>query len=522
LNLNKIIKPEFAIFRVAELYKEPIRREFCLSFFNGYGTELNVFAPGIPEWAAEQYRFLGQIARIQRENSENFTSGVITPLLDTTSDSMFVNSWETAEKTVYTVFGLRPEGYKGYLFEVTPKQGTHFVDLWHHEERIPVKTGNVWQMEAETTSFHHRFLGTNNEGAVDCVARLPVLIAAEIRGDELRVNAKSGDSLKIWAGAPGYEKEPLRLPPGDHAIRLSEHFGRYEGKFVVQLFGKDLLMDEKIVSIQPGIPRLVSRTEKTSTSSGVPSGMVKIPGGMFRFHATNGDEFIPYPKENEGKEFEMMAFLMDRFPVTNGQFKEFLVKSGYQPTDTVRFLTNWSHGNFPVGEEQFPVVHVSYEDALAYAKWAEKRLPTELEWQYAAQTPACSEWPWKQKKPITRREEPVTNTLSVFKIEGIEPGYCNPGNGKMDPVGSYPKGANPYGLQDLTGSVWQLTNDSYISGSYRYILMKGGSYFNPSSSWWYVQGGPRELHYRQHLLRVSQCFERNATVGFRCVKDVVF
>jgi len=50
-------------------------------------------------------------------------------------------------------------------------------------------------------------------------------------------------------------------------------------------------------------------------------------------------------------------------------------------------------------------------------------------------------------------------------------------------------------------------------------MMKGGSYYNPGSSWWYVQGGPRELHYRQMLLRVSEGFERNATVGFRCVKD---
>ena len=58
-----------------------------------------------------------------------------------------------------------------------------------------------------------------------------------------------------------------------------------------------------------------------------------------------------------------------------------------------------------------------------------------------------------------------------------------------------------------------------MSGSYRYIMMKGGSYFKPSSSWWYVQGGPRELHYQQMLLRVSEGFERNATVGFRCVKD---
>ncbi|HOY51629.1 MAG TPA: SUMF1/EgtB/PvdO family nonheme iron enzyme, partial [Prolixibacteraceae bacterium] len=84
----------------------------------------------------------------------------------------------------------------------------------------------------------------------------------------------------------------------------------------------------------------------------------------------------------------------------------------------------------------------------------------------------------------------------------------------------YRKGANPFGLQDLVGCVWQLTNDEYLNGSYRYVIMKGGSYFKPSASWWYVQGGPRELHYRQMLLRVSPGFERNATVGFRCVRDL--
>ena len=122
-------------------------------------------------------------------------------------------------------------------------------------------------------------------------------------------------------------------------------------------------------------------------------------------------------------------------------------------------------------------------------------------------------------KPVTRKEEPITETLTVTSIEGINPGVCNLGDGKLYPVGTYPKGANAFGLQDLVGCVWQLTNDVYESGSYRYVIMKGGSYFKPSSSWWYVQGGPRELHYRQFLLRVSQGFERNATVGFRCVKD---
>ena len=146
-------------------------------------------------------------------------------------------------------------------------------------------------------------------------------------------------------------------------------------------------------------------------------------------------------------------------------------------------------------------------------------MPTEIEWQYAAQTSDLNEWPWKQIKPVTRKEEVITETLTTTSLEGIDSALCNLGNGMLYAVGKYPAGVNPHGLQDLVGSVWQLTNDVYMNGSYRYIIIKGGSYFKPSSSWWYVQGGPRELHYRQQLLRISQGFERNATVGFRCMKD---
>lgn len=60
LNLNKFIKPDFAIFRVAELAFDRIRREYALSLFNGYGTELNIFRPGRPEWKEEDYRFFGR------------------------------------------------------------------------------------------------------------------------------------------------------------------------------------------------------------------------------------------------------------------------------------------------------------------------------------------------------------------------------------------------------------------------------------------------------------------------------
>jgi formylglycine-generating enzyme required for sulfatase activity len=519
LNLNKFIKPNFAIFRVAELYKEPIQREFAVAFFNGYGTELNIFQPGQPAWVQGQYQYLGRTSRILRENSPNFNVTAYTLLLPTLRDSIYVNQWPMGEKTLYTVFSLIPEGFKGPLFAVEKDAAHHFVDLWHHKELAPLEKDGKQYVEVETDGFNQTFLGTNNEGEVDCIARLPKILSSALTNDVLQVSAAQGDSLKIWAGAPAYDTTPLALAAGTHTLHLLDHFGRYEGKFIVQLFEKGILLDENIVQITPGTPRLASRVVKTENSAKV-KGMVRIPGGSFVFKTTHGDGFIPYPDFQQGKTFQMASFLMDKHPVTNAEFQVFLDQSGYRPTDAANFLKHWENGIIPQGQENFPVVFVSYEDAQAYAHWSKKRLPTEREWQYAAQTSDGREWPWsKNTNNIHRETEKITETLTTFKIKGIDPKFCNLGNGTQDSVGSHPKGANPFGLEDLVGSVWQLTNDLYKSGSYDYIIMKGGSYYNPSSSWWYVQGGPRELNYREHLLRVSQGFERNATVGFRCAKD---
>lgn len=530
LNLNKFIRPDFAIFRVAEVFKEPIKREYAVAFFNGYGTEINQFAPGHPEWEEDQYRFLGRTTRILRENASAFTSIDWTPLIPALHDSIWVNQWPAGDldantlfrpkKTIYTIFSLKPEGYKGALFEVQQEANYHYVDLWHHEEMIPVAVNSKLYATVKLEAFNSYDLGTNNEGSVGCIAKLPNLLKVTYRNNHLSIEAGKGSEIRLWMGNPAYGKAYKRFARTNHDLFLPDHIGRYEGKLVVQLMDGDELADERIVEIKPGSPRLITKVKPTETlAEKQVSGMVRIPAGTFMFKTSHGDAFIPYPDNGSGEVLDMKAYWMDRTPVTNRMFREFLQATGYRPDDTTNFLKHWKNGNIVPGEENHPVVYVSYEDALAYARWAGKRLPTEAEWQYAAQTSKLNEWPWKQKDPVTRKTQYVTETLTVSAIEGIDPRMANLGDGKLYPVGKYPRGANPYGLLDLTGCVWQLTNDIYESGSYRYIILKGGSYFKPSSSWWYVQGGPRELHYRQELLRVSQGFERNATVGFRCVKD---
>lgn len=516
LNLNKLIKPDFAIFRVTEVFKEPIRREYAVAFFNGYATEINQFAPGHPEWEEEQYRYLGRTSMILRENSSAFQSQGFTPLVAAVRDSIWINGWLAGSKQLFTMFSLMSDGYHGPLMEAAAREGWHWVDLWHHEEASLVRRDGRSFVVGRVGAFDSRYLGSNNEGQAGCLALLPKRIKATLSNNQLEIDGPPG-TLTIWAGDPSYEKTPIRLTGGKQQVDVRERFGRYEGKLVLQAFEGRELVDETSIYLKPGVPRMISAVKRTATLSQAPTGMVRIPAGKFTFNTTHGDEFIPYPPEQE-EILEMPSFYMDKFPVTNEQFKKFIA-SGYTPSDTANFLKHWKKGIIPQGQEQFPVVYISLEDAQAYAKWAGKRLPTEREWQYAAQTPARNEWPWKQSRPVTRKEQYVTETLTVKAIEGISPKNCNLGDGKAYPVGKYPAGANPYGLQDLTGCVWQLTNDVYESGSYRFIMMKGGSYFKPSSSWWYVQGGPRELHYRQYLLRVSEGFERNATVGFRSVVD---
>lgn len=520
LNLNKLIKPEFAIFRVAELFKEKIKREFATAFFNGYGTEINIMAPGQPDWVEEQYFFLGKTSRILRENTFNFTSRGYTPLLPTTADNIWVNEWKADEKTVYTIYSTIPQGYKGNLFEVKPDEKSHFVDIWYHENLEPIQVNGKWMVEAKTDAFPEYELGTNNEGAVDCIAQFPIILEGKIDGDFILFSStRNKGEIRLWAGSPSYQNEAVILEAKNQSIRISEHFGRYEGDFVLQYLEEGILKDEIILNLKPGTPRRISFSRKTGIPQESPNQMVLVPSGKFEYKTTNGDAFIPYPKQDEGKLIEMESFWMDQFPVTNSDFEKFLLASRYQPTDPSNFLKHWENGKIPKGIENLPVIYVSLEDAKAYADWAGKRLPTEAEWQYAAQAGENREWPWNQETPVTRRLEPVTETLTFVHLEGIDSALVNLGNGKLDPVGVHPKGANPWGIQDLVGSVWQLTQDEYQSGSHKYIILKGGSYFKPSGSWWYVQGGPRELTHRQQLLRVSQGFERNATVGFRCVMD---
>ncbi len=500
LNLNKLIKPDFAIFRVCDAGEDLLHREIAIALFNGYGTELNMFRPGgRDENFSRDMDFLSKTTMILRQNNDAFTDSNWTPLIGTVADRTYVNKWISGEKTIYTVLNMNPEGHEGKLFRVDRPGDIHYISLWRHENIEPLPETGSYYIPVSAQGWPASFNGTRKEGSVDCIAAFPILLKSALRGDSLDITTKLPGSVTIWKGDPSYaaEKKEIALV-SDTTLGIRDLFGYYEGKVVVQLFDGRILKDENIVLFRGGKPWLVSKAEPTNPVPGLPSDMVLIPGATFSFSVSSHEEFIPYP-EVSGVPVTVDTFLIDRYPVTNAKYHEFLIESGYIPADTTNFLKHWEKGMYKQGQDDYPVVYVSYEDMKAYAAWAGKRLPTEAEWQLAAQGTDGRKWPWGND------------------FHGTS---CNNAFDRPTPVNAFPKGQSIYGVWDMIGNVWQATGDIWFNGTNYMQVIRGGSFYKPDSSWCYIQGGPQSLDYTQVLLMVSQGFDRSETVGFRCVRDV--
>lgn len=500
LNLNKLIKPDFSIFRVCDVGEDLIHREIAISFFNGYGTELNMFRPGGRD---DNYRddlnFLAQTTFILRQNNDAFLDNDWTPLVETTKDNVYVNRWKSGDKTIYTILNMQPEGAGGKLIKTKSASGKHYVSLWNHENLTPVnEEGNVY-LTSDAPGWNSALSGTRKEGSVDCIAELPVLIRSVVTGDSIKISKTGSSSVLVWKGNPSYQSvyKELRIK-NDTTVNVKDLFGYYEGKIVLQLIENKKLKDENILYIKGGKPWMISKPVPTKRTALLSPDMVLVPGTLFSFDVTTSEEFMPYPRVS-GISVEIDSFLIDKYPVTNSQYYEFVMHSGYIPADTTRYLRHWQSGTFKQGQDKYPVVYVALEDMKAYARWAEKRLPTEAEWQLAAQGTDKRKWPWGDEFHGT---------------------YCNNSFDRPTPVDAFTKGQSPYGAIDMVGNVWQMTNDVYFNGTNYMTVIRGGSYYKPESSWWYIQGGPQPLDKTQILLMVSPGFDRSSTVGFRCVKDI--
>ncbi len=318
-----------------------------------------------------------------------------------------------------------------------------------------------------------------------------------------------------------------------------------------------------------------SEATASSEKSAAPANMVWVPAGTF---GMGTDDINSMPNERPSHSVKINGFWMDKYVVTNADFKQFIDATGYvttaekpidweelkkqlppgtpkpdasllQPGSLVFTPPNrtidlgdmsgwwtwttgadWKHPQGPrssiEGKDNYPVVQISWDDAVAYAKWAGKRLPTEAEWEYASRGGSQgTRYYWGND--FKKDGQFMANTFTGHfpdkntKADGFE---------GIAPVGSF--SANGYGLYDMAGNVWQWTADSYtekghaaaaascqiVNGSPKAVskqnevrrVTKGGSFLcNPS----YCES------YRPSARRGTPYDTGMEHIGFRCVKS---
>ena len=261
---------------------------------------------------------------------------------------------------------------------------------------------------------------------------------------------------------------------------------------------------------EPPVSILKEKPEEIPT----PEGMVWIPGGKFMQGAVPGDE-MALDHEKPAHPVIVNGFFMDITEVTNRQFQEFVEATSYitvaereldweelskqlppdteKPHDSIlqpgslvfkkpgekvpnlydfsqwwewKVGASWKHPGGPgtsiEGKENYPVVHIAYEDAEAYAKWAGRRLPTEAEWEYAAKAGAKNAiFGWgNTEKELPEKANTWTGTFPTENDlkDGFE---------RLAPVKSFPP--NNFGLYEMSGNVWEFTTDWYNVNYYSTI-----------------------------------------------------
>ena len=200
----------------------------------------------------------------------------------------------------------------------------------------------------------------------------------------------------------------------------------------------------------------------------VESDMVDVPAGPYTI---GSDSHEPYDNEHPSHQAELAAFRIDRFPVSNGEYIRFIADGGYEREELwstdgwewksifgIEAPEYWTHSDgrwstrrfghvLPV-DPRLPVSQVSWFEAEAYARWAGKRLPTELEWEVAAAwDPAaarCRRYPWG--------DDPPTRELANLDQRLLSPA----------PVGAYPGGASALGCEQMLGDVWEWTSSDFL------------------------------------------------------------
>jgi formylglycine-generating enzyme required for sulfatase activity len=206
--------------------------------------------------------------------------------------------------------------------------------------------------------------------------------------------------------------------------------------------------------------------------------LVRVPAGEFLMGSDPEKDEDAYGNEQPQHTVDLPEFAIGKYPITNAQYAAFVQAVGH------RAPMHWDDGKVPSGKEDHPVVHVTWDDAMAFREWLSQEtgkgfvLPSEAEWEKAARGADGRIYPWDDEDPTAE--------------------LCNFDNnvGSTTPVGNYsPAGDSPYGCADVAGNVWEWTRSldrgyPYDSGDGREDLeagddvrrvVRGGAFYAPES-----------------------------------------
>ena len=229
-------------------------------------------------------------------------------------------------------------------------------------------------------------------------------------------------------------------------------------------------------------PKAAPKTEMAKTAlpktiSTASGDMVLVPAGDFLFGEKKQAASLP-------------AFYIDKTEVSNAAYAQFCQATGRPLPD-----------DFPSDQPNLPVVYVTVDDARDFAKWAGKRLPTDMEWEKAARGADGRTFPWGDERDASR---------------------ANTGANELRPVDSFPTGASPYGALQMIGNAWELVDKQRPAPSDLRQFRKMKPPLQPDEAWYMIRGQSAGEPLADSAIWDSNGVPerwKNWSVGFRCAKD---